>query len=31
MIDGLTRILLAAFRRLLVADFVFAVLGGLWK
>jgi len=31
MIDGLTRILRTVFRRLLVADVVFAVLGGLWK
>lgn len=31
MIDRLTRILLAALRRLLVVDVVFFVLGGMWK
>lgn len=31
MIDRLTRILLAAFRRLVVVDVVFFVLGGMWK
>jgi hypothetical protein len=31
MIDRLTRILLAALRRLLVVDVVLFVLGGMWK
>ncbi len=31
MTDRLTRILLAALRRLLVVDVVFFVLGGMWK
>lgn len=31
MIDRLTRILLAALRRLLVVDVLFFVLGGMWK
>ena len=31
MIDRLTRMLLAALRRLLVVDVLFFVLGGMWK
>lgn len=31
MIDRLTRMLLAALRRLLVVDVVLFVLGGMWK
>ena len=31
MIDGLTRILRTVFRRLVVVDVVFFVLGGMWR